>query len=259
MVILRRCLSAFRALNFRKPARSSKDGASGSVRVLAFDTAQGALSAALLDGQGKVLAHHFELRQRGHAEALLPLLEKVLRQAHLGPEDISALGVTIGPGTFTGLRAGLAAARGFALANKLPLIGVTTLEAVAEPVSLDENETLAVSFDARREEVYFQMFTAGLRILSEPQLLSVEAAVARLPQSKIVLVGTGAPLLQAELSPDRFRLSDTLAQPDALSVARLTLLRLAQSDVQSFRRFPSPLYLRAPDAKLPAKPQARFP
>jgi len=229
------------------------------VRILAFDTAQGALSAALLDGQGKALAHHFELRQRGHAEALLPLLDKVLREAVLTARDVTALGVTIGPGTFTGLRAGLAAARGFALAGNLPLIGITTLAAVAEPVALSADETLAVSFDARREEVYFQMFGTGLRALDEPRLLGVKEAAAVLPANKIVLAGTGAPLLQARLAPARYRLSEAPAQPDALSVARLALLRLSQADLQSFRSFPSPLYLRAPDAKLPAKPPVGHP
>lgn len=221
------------------------------MNILAFDTAQGALSAALLDGQGRVLAHHFELRQRGHAEALLPLLEAMLEEAGLTAPDITALAVTIGPGTFTGLRSGLAAARGFALARSLPLVGITTLEALAEPVVLEAGETLAACFDARRDEVYFQMFSAGPNAISEAQLLSVDAAVSLLPAEKIVLAGTGAALLQARLSPARCRIAMTAAQPDALSVARLALKKLEQHGPQSFRNFPSPLYLRAPDAKLP--------
>jgi tRNA threonylcarbamoyladenosine biosynthesis protein TsaB len=221
------------------------------VTILAFDTAQGALSAALLGGRGEKLAHHFELRTRGHAEALLPLLDHVLREAGLRPDDLKALAVTVGPGTFTGLRAGLAAARGFALARALPLVGVTTLEAVAEPVQLDEDETLAVSFDAKRGEIYLQLFNAALLPLSNPQLVELADAAGLMPRTRLVLAGTGAQLLQQSLARPDCRISSAAAQPDALSIARIAQARLKAQGLDAFRVAPSPLYLRAPDAKLP--------
>jgi tRNA threonylcarbamoyladenosine biosynthesis protein TsaB len=220
------------------------------VTILAFDTAQGALSAALVDERGNVLAHRFELRSRGHAEALAPMLHEVLAEAVISPRNLAALAVTIGPGTFTGLRAGLAMARGFALANTLPLIGITTLEAVAEAVTMQAGETLAVCFDARRGEIYLQFFGAALSPLSEPQLISLEEVAAIAPKTKLVLAGTGAELL-SQLLPGQWRLAEASRQPDALAIARLGLRRLAANGRASYMKPPSPLYLRAPDAKLP--------
>ena len=174
--------------------------------VLAFDTAQGALSAAVRDGEGE-LAAIFEERTRGHAEALMPMLETVLAEAALGFAGLDALAVTVGPGTFTGLRVGLAAARGLALARGLPLVGVTTLEAVAAPVSAVAGEAVVAAFDARRDEIYLQVFDDGL--------------------------------------------ADARPQPDASNIARLAVSRLAVEGPEAFRVPPPPLYIRAPDAKLP--------
>jgi tRNA threonylcarbamoyladenosine biosynthesis protein TsaB len=102
--------------------------------VLAFDTSAGACSAAVLGGDGTVLARRCEALERGHAERLLPMLRDVLAEAGVEIADLALLAVTIGPGTFTGIRIGLAAARGLALASGLPLVGVTSLEAVAASV-----------------------------------------------------------------------------------------------------------------------------
>lgn len=220
--------------------------------LLAFDTAQGALSAAVTDG-GDVLASSFEPRSRGHAEALMPLLEAMLAEAALGFADLDGLAVTIGPGTFTGLRVGLAAARGLALARSLPLAGVTTLEAVAEPAGAEADETCVALFDARREEVYMQAFGPALAPLTPPLLIPLDEAPAHLPAGKLVLVGTGASLLapRLEAAGRPFRLSPAKPQPDAEAVARIALARIAGRGLDAFRAPPDPLYIRAPDAKLP--------
>lgn len=217
--------------------------------LLAFDTAQGALSAAVMDGEG-VLASSFEPRTRGHAEALMPLLETVLAEAALSFADLDALAVTVGPGTFTGLRVGLAAARGLALARSLPLVGVTTLEAVAEPAGAEADETCVALFDARRDEVYMQAFAPSL---TPPLLVSLDEAMTPLPPGKLVLVGTGAPLLapRLEAAGRAFRLSPAKPQPEAQAVGRLALARIAAQGLDAFRTAPEPLYIRAPDAKLP--------
>lgn len=243
--------------------------------LLAFDTAQGALSAALFDADGEgepvLLSHLFEVRSRGHAERLLPVLEEVLAEAGLGFADLDALAVTVGPGTFTGLRVGLAAARGIALARKLPCVGVTTLEAVAEPVDLHENERLAVSFDARRDEVYFQIFERNHGVLTEPALLPLEIAAENAAQHKaaanLFLAGTGAPLLAERLLPLGVEALpvETRPEPDARSVGRIAIRRIRTQGLDAFRAPPAPLYIRAPDAKLPggltleeAQAQGRF-
>lgn len=220
--------------------------------LLAFDTAQGALSAAIMDGEG-VLASSFEPRTRGHAEALMPLLETVLAEAALGFADLDALAVTIGPGTFTGLRVGLAAARGLALARSLPLVGLTTLEAVAEPAGAEADETCIALFDARRDEVYMQAFASSLAPLTPPLLVPLDEAMTHLPPGKLVLVGTGAELLSARLEAAgrAFRLSPAKPQPEAQAVGRIALARIAEQGLGAFRVAPEPLYIRAPDAKLP--------
>jgi len=220
--------------------------------LLAFDTAQGALSAALRDGEEEI-ASLFEERTRGHAEALMPMVETVLAEAALGFADLDALAVTVGPGTFTGLRVGLAAARGIALSRGLPLAGVTTLEAIAEPVAAEADEIVLASFDARRDEVYMQAFSADRTERTPPLLAGLGDVLARLPAGPLVLVGTGTPLMADLLAASGrpFRLSGSRPQPDASAVARIALRRFGKNGAEAFLTPPAPLYLRAPDAKLP--------
>src|ERR1700674_1714935 len=122
------------------------------MRILAADTALGACSAAVLEN-GKLGAHAFQLMARGHAEALAPMVEHVMREAGLAFTALDRLGVTTGPGTFTGQRVGLAFMRGLALTLKLPLVGVTTLDAMAKAAlaSVDVGAAV-VCADARRGE-----------------------------------------------------------------------------------------------------------
>lgn len=220
--------------------------------LLAIDTAQGALSVAVVHGED-ILAHHFELRTRGHAEEVMSLIVRMLDEARLVPADLKALAVTVGPGTFTGLRVGLAAARGFALARALPLVGITTLEAIAEPVVASEGEVIAASFDARRDELYLQAFDAAYKPLIESMIVNVGEAASHLSGVSFVLVGTGSELLSEQLATggQKFRFADNPAQPDALTIARIAQARIAARGTDYFRVAPEPLYLRAPDAKLP--------
>ena len=220
--------------------------------LLALDTAQGALSAAVGDGSALHVAH-FEERTRGHAEALMPLVESVLEEADIGFADLDALAVTVGPGTFTGLRVGLAAARGLALARSLPLVGVTTLEAVAEPAGATADEITIATFDARRDEIYMQAFGRNLEALTPPLLVRLDEAETHLPEGSLVLVGTGAPLLaeRLEKSGRSFRLSPARPQPDAAALLRIARARIAAQGLEAFRVAPEPLYIRAPVAKLP--------
>jgi tRNA threonylcarbamoyladenosine biosynthesis protein TsaB len=218
------------------------------VKVLAFDTALAACSAAVWS-DGAILAARLERLDRGHAEALMPMVEAVRTEAGLAYQDIDRLAVTIGPGTFTGLRIGLAAARGLALAIGRPLVGVTTLEALAAGVSEDERQGQAVLavIDARRSEVYAQAFDAGLAPLAPPSLSTVTGA-ARLAPAPLITVGSGALLVQTALVADgkEARVSEASETPDAAVVAALAAGRAVVSD-----EMPSPLYLRAPDARLP--------
>jgi tRNA threonylcarbamoyladenosine biosynthesis protein TsaB len=209
--------------------------------LLAVDTALGACSVALLDGD-KILAHTFEAMERGHAEALAPMVDALMRGAGVTYDELDALAVTTGPGTFTGQRVGLAFMRGLRLALNIPLTGITTLEAIAAAAS-DKTKIrkAAVIHDARREEAYL-LLRDGDEVVQSPEILSFAHAIEKIRAfGPCALAGTGA---DAVALGDGFIVSG-LTQPDALWVARLAQ-RAPVPDVA-----PGPLYLRAPDAKLP--------
>src|SRR5580704_5235543 len=130
------------------------------MRVLAIDTALAACSAAVLDtAYGGIIASESLPMIRGHAEALMPLLARVMKQSSLAFGDLDRVVVTTGPGSFTGLRVGIAAARGIGVATGLPVVGVKTLSAYAAPyLGVDDRGPVLASVDARHAQVYLQVF-----------------------------------------------------------------------------------------------------
>lgn len=206
------------------------------VRLLAVDTCFGACSAAVLEGT-RVLASRHVAMDRGHAEALAPMVDAVMTDSGLRFEDLDKLAVTTGPGSFTGQRVGLAFMRGLRVALHKPLAGVTSLAAMAEQARAETGCAIAAAVhDAKRDEVYL-----GLQGHDVPaQLMTVAAARAVLaPFADLALAGTAAELFAL---PTHHRTAITA--PDAVWVARLAL----SQDVSDV---PHPLYLRPPDAKLP--------
>lgn len=230
-------------------------------RILAFDTALGACSAAVAeaapDGSCRVLAGKFEVRNRGHAEVLLPMIEQVLQDAGCTYTDLTRIGVTVGPGTFTGVRLGVAAARGLALATGLDVVTMTTLEALALNVPGDEiarkTARIIAAHDARRGDLYVQIFDTDGQALDEPHAMPVAGTVDLVPDGGAVVVGTGAALFREALrerageNTAEVILSSASPQPDAAVFAGALLNR------RECQSAPEPLYLRAPDAKLPAR------
>ena len=216
------------------------------MNVLAFDCSTQACSAAVLAGD-KVLAHRFAPMARGQAEAMMPMIVEVLAEAGLSWAEIALVGVTVGPGTFTGLRIGLAAARGMALAGNLPVAGVTTCEAVAHATSPEERQgrSLLVAIDGKRADLFIQPFAADLTPLAAPAALMPEEA-AGLVAGPLLLAGDGAGRL-AEALPGAVLLSAASGFPDARVVARLAARRWAEGTALP----PVPLYLRPPDVTLP--------
>lgn len=207
--------------------------------VLALDTCLTACSVAVTDGE-RVLAAASEPMARGHQERLAPLAQQVMAQAGVGFDRLERIGVTVGPGSFTGLRVGIAFAKGLAQALDIPLVGVGTLEALAA----GEPGLAFAVLDARRDQLYLQAFEAG-RPLMAPDVLPVEAAAARLVEigqgRPVTLAGSGWALL-AEVFPEARIVPAEGCDP--VLVARLAAAR-APAPVR-------PLYLRAPDARLPA-------
>src|SRR5882757_440039 len=216
------------------------------MRVLAIDTALEACSAAVLDTENGGVASESLPMVRGHAEALMPLIGRVMKQAAMAFSELDRIAVTTGPGSFTGLRVGIAAARGIALAAAKPAVGLTTLAAYAAPhIAHDDKTAIAVAIDARHQHVYLQIFGPGGRTLIAPRIASIADAVRAAATGAVRIVGTGAAML-AVAWPSREPppvLVDESRAPDIVWVGRLA----AAADESTSE--PKPLYLRAPDAQ----------
>jgi len=208
--------------------------------VLAIDTAGVDCAAAVFESEtGKMLGRVSETIGRGHAERLMAMIDDALAEAKLTLTDVERIGVTVGPGSFTGIRVGVAAARGLALALGVECVGVSTLEVLARTASGSEKPVLA-AINAHRDQVYAQGFERDVP-QGEPLLLELDDYLARATAPGIVLVGSASALVndrEAETAPDHYPID---------LVARISATAKAQGK-------PRPLYLRGPDAK----PQTGF-
>lgn len=221
--------------------------------VLALDTALGACSAAVLDtAAGKVLARRCEPMERGHAERLIPLAAETCRAAGIAPAGCRRFVATVGPGSFTGLRVAIAAARAMALAAEGEAVGITTLAALAEPL-LAAAEPVAVlaAIDARHGHVYASLTAHDRTVLAAPRYMPAEEAAALAAAQSTALVGPGAEAVMAAWPETASApvLLDAAGWPDIAVVARMG----AAADPAGFPC--KPLYLKAVDAK----PQAPSP
>ena len=216
------------------------------MRVLAIDTALGACAAAVLDSQaGAILAAESIGMVRGHAEVVMPLIARVMDAARSEFNELNRIAVTVGPGSFTGLRVGISAARGIALAAGRPAIGLSTLSALAAPhVAARSGDTIIAAIDARNEQVYFQVFAPNGVTVVTPRLDRVRAAVRAVPVGPTVITGSGAMLVAAHWpSGSPIPRVEDHAAPDIGWVARLG------AAAQEEGAPPKPFYLRRPDAR----------
>jgi len=222
------------------------------MKMLAFDTCFGACSAAATWPGGE--ASRFELMDRGHAERLIPMIGEVMAEAPFALDELDHIAVTTGPGTFTGLRIGIAAARALALASGAATSGISSLELMArgakvalraqDVVSDISGADIAVAIDARRDEIYFEVFNCSLVSIAGPHLLSARDAAALLRDRATIVAGSGASLVVAaahDLGRDKVTAVLPKLEPDArhfaapIKACAANLLR--------------PIYLRPPDAK----------
>jgi len=212
--------------------------------LLAIDTAGVACSVAILDTEtDSIVSSLSENLGRGHAERLMAMIDEVLAEGRFELKQIGRIAVGIGPGSFTGIRVGVAAARGFALALNIPAVGVTTLSVLAEMVpKRSANQKLTVVIDAKRDEVFCQSFDQSGKPLDSPHVLSLEELRSMSHDASIQFFGSGAHLIHA---------SDEVTVPDHFSIEALARLGAKASPVSDKA---SPLYLRGPDAK----PQVGF-
>jgi tRNA threonylcarbamoyladenosine biosynthesis protein TsaB len=218
------------------------------MNILAVDTALGACSVAVFAGE-TILAHRFESMERGHAEAIAPMVEQTMKESGLPFAALDRLGVTIGPGSFTGMRVGLAFMRGLRLALSRPLLGVTTLSAMAHQAMAETGLSLsACVHQARRGEVYFESCSRN-ELGSTPSLLPLSEAASRIDEisgdSSVALAGSMQEQARELLRNKRGQsVSTGVIVPDALFVARLCLAMTPSNDV------PRPLYLHPYEARL---------
>ncbi|HMB76753.1 MAG TPA: tRNA (adenosine(37)-N6)-threonylcarbamoyltransferase complex dimerization subunit type 1 TsaB [Kiloniellaceae bacterium] len=218
--------------------------------LLALDTTGRSCSAAVWH-DGRIAGRRLEAMARGQSERLVPMVEEVMAEAALAFTDLEAIAVTLGPGGFTGVRIGLAAAQGFALAWDLPLIGVSSFEAVAAatPAAARSGRTLAVLLESKRSDFFIQLFGADLATLSAPAAVVPGDLARSLPTGPLLLAGDAAARARSLLAArcDLVVRSGESAI-DAAAVARVASVRPLPGDKS---RRPAPLYLRAPDVTLP--------
>jgi tRNA threonylcarbamoyladenosine biosynthesis protein TsaB len=200
----------------------------------------------VLDTDHGIVAAESLVMERGHAEALMPLIARIMDQARTAFRELDRVVVTTGPGSFTGLRVGIAAARGIALAAAKPAVGLSTLSALAAPL-MDADATVPViaAIDARHDHVYLQVFGPGGRTLTPPRLASLREAVEAAAAAPSSIVGSAAQAIAAVMARDGIAAAavEQRGAPDIAWVARMGAV------VPEGQSPPKPLYLRAPDAQ----------
>jgi tRNA threonylcarbamoyladenosine biosynthesis protein TsaB len=215
--------------------------------ILAIDTALDACAAAVLDtGTGRLIAQESQPMKRGHAEALMPLIARVMKESALPFAALDRVAVTTGPGSFTGLRVGLSAARGIGLAASKPVVGLTTLSAYAAPIVSEAGEQPVISaIDARHDHVYFQVVGGNGSSLVGARVAPIGEALEASRFGAPHLVGNAAKMLADRWpsdAPPPIKV-EALAAPDISWVAWLGAAATPGTAPAK------PYYLRAPDAK----------
>jgi tRNA threonylcarbamoyladenosine biosynthesis protein TsaB len=214
--------------------------------ILALETSSSLCAACVLDpASGRVAGEVSNDIGRGHAERLMDDVAEALKQAGVSYSDLTAIACGAGPGSFTGIRVGVAAARGFGLALKIPVHGVSSLQAIALQARAGANGKAMIAVqDAGRNEIYAQSFDAQAKPLGVPEAMTFDMLLLSLPDAPLFICGSGAHLLAGRSG---LEISHTPRVATAVSIARASL----DPDMCVA---PKPLYLRAPDAK----PQAGF-
>lgn len=215
--------------------------------LLAIDTSLGSVSVCLLLGAAnEPSAAETAAMERGHAEALLPMVERLIATLEGGFAALTRIAVATGPGSFTGIRVGVSAARGLGLACGVPVVGISTLAALAAPaIAAGLGPTIVAAVDAHHGNVYVQSFSSDGATLLPPAALSAAEAIRAVGPGPVRLIGSGAPMMAIEAWSAGIEadIDDKGATPDIGYVARLGRL------VDPARARPQPFYIKPPDAK----------
>jgi tRNA threonylcarbamoyladenosine biosynthesis protein TsaB len=217
--------------------------------ILAIDTALDACAAAVLDTDAaKIIAQESQPMKRGHAEALMPLIARVMKASGVAFMSLDRIAVTTGPGSFTGLRVGLSAARGIALAAAKPVVGLTTLTAYAAPfVGENSAHPILSAIDARHDHVYFQVVSGDGGSLVKPKVAPISEALEASRFGAPHLVGNAAKILADRWPSD----APPPAKVDMQPAPDINWVAWVGAAVSPETAPAKPYYLRAPDAKPP--------
>ncbi|TIT24522.1 MAG: tRNA (adenosine(37)-N6)-threonylcarbamoyltransferase complex dimerization subunit type 1 TsaB [Mesorhizobium sp.] len=218
------------------------------MKLLAIDCAANLCAACVYDAAaGKELGRSVLDLGKGHAEHLMGVIEGALKAAGTDFSGLGAIAVSTGPGSFTGLRVGVSAARGLALALKIPAIGVTTLEALAAQARVTfPGRAVLAALDAGREEIHAALYDERSVLIYGPAVTTLSQAAAIAVDCSAVLAGTATSQIAASVG----RAFDTGPIGATADIAVYAQLATAKDDGEK----PKPLYLRGADAK----PQAGF-
>ena len=222
------------------------------MKLLAVDTSTSSCSVALFDGE-RLLAETIYAAGKTHSQHLLSMIHRILDRCDCNPSDINGIGVTRGPGTFTGLRIGISTVKGFCTATQASVIGVSSLSALAFPFCQLERPVVAM-IDARRNEVYWAQYQGGndgFKTISPVSLSAPETAADLLPKGAL-LVGSGALLYRSvfETRSPGVRFADATQHViRGASVGMLALKRFRRQDVDSIDTL-APEYIRKSDAQI---------
>ena len=218
--------------------------------ILAIDTSGDFCAAALIRG-GKPIACDALSMSRGYVEALASLVQRLNRKTDISFTDLDLIGVTKGPGSFTGVRTGLAAARGFAFVAKCPAIGVSSFSAVAAGAAQDGNVPILVALETRRADYFIQMFNSKAQPLARPAVMDAESVRRLIEEHGPVLAGNAALRLSDQVlfrNTSDVKILPVCSVPTLVSVAGVAEKILHAKGVACDTL--SPLYLRAPEAKI---------
>jgi tRNA threonylcarbamoyladenosine biosynthesis protein TsaB len=217
--------------------------------ILAIDTALDACAAAVLDTDAtKIVAQETLPMKRGHAEALMPLIARVMKASGVAFMSLDRIAVTTGPGSFTGLRVGLSAARGIALAAAKPVVGLTTLTAYAAPfVGENSAHPILSAIDARHDHVYFQVVSGDGGSLVKPKVAPISEALEASRYGAPHLVGNAAKILADRWPSD----APPPAKVDMQPAPDINWVAWVGAAVSPATAPAKPYDLRAPDAKPP--------
>lgn len=219
--------------------------------VLAIDAATGGCSVAVAR-DGVPLAAAAEAMSRGHAEVLMPMIQQVVAAAGIAWPELTAIAATVGPGSFTGVRIGLAAARGLALATGAATVPITTLEAIAVGAGAGD-APLLVALDSKRRDLYAQWFESPAQPIDPPAVVTIDglrvSARERAVNGALRLAGDAGSSLAEVLVADGFDVQSVpeADRPDACVVAALATERFLRLGGGALR----PFYMRPPDVLPP--------